>query len=55
LFIANQQGAHGNPVSCRGIRSDRSAVAQPDGPSANEDNPASSAVTDSFFAGLAGE
>jgi DNA-binding beta-propeller fold protein YncE len=41
------------PESNQGLRSEHSAVGLPDGPSADEDSPASAAVTDSLFAALA--
>jgi hypothetical protein len=41
------------PESSQSVRSEHSAGGLPDGPSADEDSPASAAVTDSLFAGLA--
>jgi hypothetical protein len=41
------------PENSQGLRLDRSAVGQADGPWADEESPAPAAATDAFFAGLA--
>jgi outer membrane protein assembly factor BamB len=43
------------PETSPGFRSDRSAVALPDGAGAGEESPASAAATDAVFAGLTGD